>query len=145
MNIPRIVKVTLVILGLAAAITGGRLALRTYITLLEEDHKADVQKYAVDFQKVKSGGLDVLDEHSKISNLRTAIKLGFLKSAEIGTNDIEIFFLHALSKERARKELEKRMKEYRSDPVSLKAYQWLLDNLDDPDPNKINKPTSSKA
>jgi len=74
--------------------------------------------------------MDVLDEYSKISTLHTAIKSGFVKSAEIGANDVEVTFLYVLSKERARKELEKRMKDHPEDSESFKVYKWLLENLD---------------
>lgn len=112
------------------------LGLRSCVNLFEKDHQADIQKYESDFKKVKAGGMDILDEYSKISSLHVAIKSGFLKSEEIGTNNVEIAFLHALSKERARKELEKRMSDYPVDSESFKAYKWLLENLDDPTPEK---------
>lgn len=86
---------------------------------------------------VKAGNMDdILDEYSKINNLRYAIKFGLLKSREIGTNDVEIYFLHALSKERARTELEKRIRDYPVNSEAWISYKWLLDSLDDSETEK---------
>jgi hypothetical protein len=135
MNTKLVAKVSIIVAIVGMTVCLG-LGLRSCVNLFEKDHQADIQKYESDFKQVKAGGMDILDEYSKISTLHTAIKAGFLKSAEIGTDNVEIAFLHALSKERARKELEKRMKDYPVDSESFKAYKWLLDNLDDPEPKK---------
>lgn len=127
----------LIVFGICATLTTlGGLTLHSCAKFLEKKHQASIQNYEADFQKVKAGGMDILDEYSKISILYNLIKAGFLKSEEIGTDNVEIAFLHALSKERARKELEKRMKGYPVDSESFKTYKWLLDNLDDPEPKK---------
>jgi len=129
MNTKLVAKVGIVlfIFGITICVGYGVVAA---FRLSEKNDQEYLQKYRNDFKEVKAGGMDVLDEYSKISTLHTAIKSGFVKSAEIGANDVEVTFLYVLSKERARKELEKRMKDHPEDSESFKVYKWLLENLD---------------
>ena len=128
MNTKLMAKVSLTLVIIAATVCVG--FMWTYANLLNKEHQIDIQKYESDFKKVKAGDMDILDEYSTISTLRTAIKSGFLSSDEIGTNNLEIAFLYELSKERVRTELVKRMKDHPVDSQSFNEYKWLLENLD---------------
>lgn len=127
-----IVKASLVV-AIIALIISVSLGLRAGMSLLTREHQKSIQRYEHDFKMIKAGDMDILDEYSKITNLRTSIKFGLIRSNEIGSNDVEISLLHTLSKERARTEIEKRMKDFPANSESFKSYQWLLHNLDDPE------------
>jgi len=97
MNTKLVAKVGIVlfIFGITICVGYGVVAA---FRLSEKNDQEYLQKYRNDFKEVKAGGMDVLDEYSKISTLHTAIKSGFVKSAEIGANDVEVTFLYVLSK-----------------------------------------------